>query len=361
MKGKGDWYGVLNLGQHFKLTLDESDDYPRQPAPTDSTPVRELHDGIAKGDTLIDGLQEARAALSEKEIRARGKAIQDRQQRLHEALDRQRALLGALFGAVPKTESALQEAVARVNRLREIFIGTRDESEVSELAFQLQRIAADLGTWEAGEMSPERLTEIIGQQIEHQSAALTEELSAREIDPAWDLGLVYRALGAERIHAARRRSAEWLSPRRTLKDKIPTLARGGCDRIESELTAAPGYLSSEEREVVEQLLEMVAQRIVALDGQARQARIEARRRGLPAVEEIGALEKHRTEALLKDLQSPPETLSPDEHAALAPLAEALNAHYDQMSIDEIMARIERLGMERRRELLVWLARQVVPC
>ncbi len=51
----------------------------------------------------------------------------------------------------------------------------------------------------------------------------------------------------------------------------------------------------------------------------------------------------------------------DEHATLAPLAEALNAHFDQMSMDEIMARIERLGMERRQELLVWLARQVVPC
>jgi hypothetical protein len=83
--------------QHFKLTLDESDDYPRQPAPTDSTPARELHDGIAKGDALIDALDEARSALSEEEIRARVKAIQDGQQRLREALDRQRAILGALL------------------------------------------------------------------------------------------------------------------------------------------------------------------------------------------------------------------------------------------------------------------------
>ncbi|QVL49773.1 MAG: hypothetical protein KFB96_04575 [Thiocapsa sp.] len=344
--------------QHFKLTLDESDDYPRQPAPTESTPVRELHDGIAKGDALIDALDGARSALSEEEIRARVKAIQDRQQRLREALDRQRALLGALFAAVPKTESALQEALARVNRLREIFIGTRDEAEVSELAFQLQRIVADLGTWETGDMSPERLAEILGQQIEHQSAALSEELAAREIDPAWDLASVYRALGAERSDAARRRSAEWMGPRRALADKIPTLARDGCARIESELNAAPGYLWSEDREMVEQLLEMLAQRIAALEDEARQARIETWRRGLPGIEEIGALDKHRAEAFLKDLQNPPETLSPEEHAVLAPFAAALNGHYDQMSMDEIMARIERLGMERRQELLAWLAGRV---
>jgi hypothetical protein len=77
--------------------------------------------------------------------------------------------------------------------------------------------------------------------------------------------------------------------------------------------------------------------------------------GVPSIEQCAAW------AFLKDLQSPPETLSPDEHAALAPLSEALNAHYDQMSMDEIMARIERLGTERRQELLAWLVLQLAPC
>ncbi|SDW09772.1 hypothetical protein [Thiocapsa roseopersicina] len=152
-----------------------------------------------------------------------------------------------------------------------------------------------------------------------------------------------------------------MSPRRALTDKIPTLARDGCARVESELNAAPGYLSTEAREVIEQLLEMLRLRIATLDGQARQTRIEVWRRGLPEIEEIGALDKHRTEAILKDLQNPPKTLSPEEHAVLTPLLEALDAHYDQMSMDEIMARIERLGMKRRQELLAWLARQLVAC
>ena len=206
--------------------------------------------------------------------------------------------------------------------------------------------------------APERLAEILDPQIERQSAALSEELAAREIDPAWDLASVYRALGAERMDAARRRSAEWLSPRRALAEKIPTLALDGCARIESELNVVPGYLSSEDREVVEQLVEMLAQRIAALEGDARRARIQTWRRGLPAIDEIGTLDKHRTEAFLKDVQNPPETLLPEERAELAPLAEALNAHYDQTSMDEIMARIERLSAERRQALFEWLAKRV---
>lgn len=47
-----------------------------------------------------------------------------------------------------------------------------------------------------------------------------------------------------------------------------------------------------------------------------------------------------------------------EHALLAPLAEALNGHYDQMSMDEIMARIERLSAERRQALFEWLGERV---
>jgi hypothetical protein len=43
---------------------------------------------------------------------------------------------------------------------------------------------------------------------------------------------------------------------------------------------------------------------------------------------------------------------------LAPLADALNAHYDQMSMDEILARIERLSVERLHALFEWLAKRV---
>jgi hypothetical protein len=38
-----------------------------------------------------------------------------------------------------------------------------------------------------------------------------------------------------------------------------------------------------------------------------------------------------------------------------PIAEGLNVPDDQMSMDEIMARIERLAAERRKALLGWLA------
>ena len=46
-------------------------------------------------------------------------------------------------------------------------------------------------------------------------------------------------------------TAEWMSPRRTPADKVPTLARDGCARIESAFYGAPGYLSNDDRETAE--------------------------------------------------------------------------------------------------------------
>jgi hypothetical protein len=46
-------------------------------------------------------------------------------------------------------------------------------------------------------------------------------------------------------------TAEWMSPHRTPADKVPTLARDGCARIEAAFNGASGYLSIDDRETVE--------------------------------------------------------------------------------------------------------------
>ena len=89
--------------QKFKLTLDESADYPRQPDPTESTPVRELKDGIAHGERLIAGIQAAQAVLNPDEIAARINAIKQRQGRLNVQLEKQTKALGCSIPSYWKT------------------------------------------------------------------------------------------------------------------------------------------------------------------------------------------------------------------------------------------------------------------
>jgi len=72
---------------------------------------------------------------------------------------------------------------------------------------------------------------------------------------------------------------------------------------------------------------------------------------LPALGDFGSLGKLQTEILLKTLENPPDPLNPEESAGMEPVANALVAHYDQMSMNDIIARIRRLPEDRQRELI----------
>ena len=112
-----------------------------------------------------------------------------------------------------------------------------------------------------------------------------------------------------------------------------------------------GLWPAAHQEEVEGLLEALAQRRTALDAAARAERVQQWRQSLPAADAVAGLDKHQTQALLQALQTPPDPLTVEERAELEPFTAALHAHYDQMSIDEILNRIRRLSETRQHELL----------
>lgn len=346
--------------QQYKLTLDESDDYPRQPDPTESTPVRELRDEISRGDELIAAVQATASALSAAEINARVKAIQQRQRRLNERLQQQRDALSGLYDWPLTHEAAVQEALIKTQRLRGIFVDTRDEGEVSAMVMQLESLLAAVAAWETGEVGVERLQALLQGHIERELPELYALLAGKEIEPAWDLAAVFQTLANERIHAAQQRSTYWLTPKLAQIQRLDALDAEGCRAFEQELQAAPGYLSGADRAEVQRLLEAVRDRRSTLEEQARQARITAWRNPFLAISdrEVSALAKHETESLLKALRQPPDELRPEEQAVLQPILERLTAHLDQMSMDELISRIDRLPITQQHQLLAWLSERV---
>ena len=337
--------------QKFTMILNESDDYPRQPEPNSSTPVRELRDGITKGDALIEGVKQTNSVLKEAEIQSRIKAIEGRQQQLRKVLEDQNKQLSGVYSLTLGSEEAVREAIVRVNRLRSIFVDTPDQNEINDLAVQLHRIIEDSAAWVADDVSPERQAELLQQQVTDQLAKLTADFDTQEIEPAWDMAALYQALAKERVDATRRRSEEWIKPRQALMGKIAQATAAECDRIQKELAAAPGYLADAHREQVEAMLEALDLRRHALEESARLERLAAWRSQFPALGDIGSLGKLDTEILLKTLQNPPDPLTPEESADMEPIANALVAHYDQMSMNDILARIRRLSEDRQRELI----------
>ncbi|MEJ1487094.1 MAG: hypothetical protein RPU72_01825 [Candidatus Sedimenticola sp. (ex Thyasira tokunagai)] len=341
--------------QQFSLTLAQCNDYPRQPEPTDSTPVRTLRDEIALGDELINGVQGATAALSQSEIGAHIHAIKQRQEKLQAALKRQQNGLGAMYALQFETKGELREAITKINRLRGIFVGTRDENEINELVVQLERILSDMGAWETSDVSVERLEEVLTLQIEHQLAAFQEFLEAKEIDPAWDIAEIYQALMSKQLDATRRRSKEWIQPRLELAQQISSLDRQRCAALEKELAVAPTYLTAQHVADVKQLRESVQNRIAELDELERITVVADWQQRYLKLVDIKQLGRHTTEELLQDLLDPPCQLRQEERAQLTQITNRLTAHLDQMSMDELFTRIERLSESQQHLLLTRLS------
>jgi hypothetical protein len=344
--------------QKFSLTLAESDDYPRQPDPTDSTTVRELRDGIAQGDRLIEGIQAAATALTSNEITARINAVKCRQNRLKAALDRRRQALGELYSSSPESETELEETLAKAKRLREIFIDTPDEREISDVVAQLERVRADIAAWESGDISPERLTELLQQHMRHQMPQLSDFLAIREIDPAWNLEAIYQAIATERINAQQRRSTEWMLPRRELAEQLQNLDLNRCIAFERELMAAPAYLASDDREQAGRLLMAIRSRRAELIEQARLAQVKAWQTPFLSLHNIEELDQYKTERLLRELRNPPVELRQEEQVLMEPTLLRLMNRLDQISLDEIIGRIERLSMDQQRQLISILSERL---
>ncbi|WXG55025.1 MAG: hypothetical protein RNU03_10260 [Candidatus Sedimenticola sp. (ex Thyasira tokunagai)] len=254
-----------------------------------------------------------------------------------------------------ETKGELREAITKINRLRGIFVGTRDENEINELVVQLERILSDMGAWETSDVSVERLEEVLTLQIEHQLAAFQEFLEAKEIDPAWDIAEIYQALMSKQLDATRRRSKEWIQPRLELAQQISSLDRQRCAALEKELAVAPTYLTAQHVADVKQLRESVQNRIAELDELERITVVADWQQRYLKLVDIKQLGRHTTEELLQDLLDPPCQLRQEERAQLTQITNRLTAHLDQMSMDELFTRIERLSESQQHLLLTRLS------
>ncbi|MBC7489075.1 MAG: hypothetical protein H7240_02740 [Glaciimonas sp.] len=340
--------------QKFSLSLDQSDDYPRQPDPTESTPVREMRDAMLEGDRLIQCVQSASSVLKEEEIHARTEAITKRQQRLRSAIERQTNALGGLFKLVLENEGALHDALIKSRNLKEIFQKTKDQNEVSEIVIQLERILADLAVWEGSEVSVDRLVELLQLRVRYQVDEMVKFLDALEIDAAWDLEGIYQSLAFDRVDTARRRSTAWLAPRLMQDTQMHALNKARCVVLERELNAAPAYLSHLDQAQVDAMLEEVRCRHAEIEEHERRDRVLFWQKpflNLYAIHELG---RHEIEGMLKKLHNPPDELLMHEKVLLGPIELDLIAHLDQMGMDEIVGRIERLPLNVQHKLLVIL-------
>jgi hypothetical protein len=340
--------------QKFAMTLAESEDYPRQPLPTESLSVRDLRDAVTLGDNLINAVEAAHTVLNPHEISARVDAIKVYQSKVKVMLKRQTDQLGGFFGLLLEKEDDLHASLAKANRMRGIFVGTSDEVEVTDIIFQLEYILKDINGWECVDINPESLQDILLQQVQRQARELSELLETKEIDPAWDINAIYHALVKERVDSIRKKSSDWIEGREKLLSGIDSLALNECDVLEKDLMSPPAYLSTEHVLKIEKYQRVSHERVMKLREEVRHSTIKLWQLPFLELTDVDGMTKYGIEVLLKDLNNPPVELTSEEKNSLTSIEEVLTSSLDQKSVNEIISRIERLSVNAKTEIFDFL-------
>lgn len=336
--------------QKYSLTLAESDDFPRQPLPTDSTTVRFIRDAISSGDRLIKVLNEANDALSSTEIKVRVDAIVEYQKLLQESLKQKRDSLGEIYVA-PANEQELRQRLLRARQLQEVFIDTPDEEEISGAIAQIERILSDIDSWPSEKVSVERLENLLEQQVSAQVTQINSFLEDNDIDSIWSVEEVYKALADERIDRVTRLSEEWMQPRKNLFEKIEKCDLSQCKELEIELANTPAFLSSEARNTVKSLQNLLSTRVELLEEQARKEIVAQWLKKFPGLFEISTLQLHECEKHLKYISDYPCELTLQEIEQVQTMSKTLTNRIDQLSVEELFNRVKRLSDKHKMELL----------
>jgi hypothetical protein len=350
-----DNIATVEIRQQFSMILDQSLEYPEQPAPSDSITVRQLRDEITLGDSLINGIRKANKALKPDEINNRISAIEQRQNLLREKIKKHTNALGNIYAKMPHSQTDLDVLLNKIRHLHTILIDTPDAQEAQDIILLLEHIKLDISAWTIGDsFSVERLTELLNNQVHDQVPRLLEFIDEKEIETSWDMMAIYQDLADERINSATQRSKEWMTPRLALLKDLNQLEQSRCISLERELSATPPFLSDEDQTIILNILDQIILRREHLEEIKRKKLVTDWINPLINLNDASNLSRHETNQWLNTLRNPPLEATPDELKCLQPIEILLTLHLDQMSIEEIIARIERLPRKIQAELLVIL-------
>ena len=336
--------------QRYSMTLSDSEDYPRQPAPSNSTPVRELRDEISRGRSLIESIQGASDALSPDEINARVSAIEGRIDKLEKAMSERRNELGNLYNE-PANEQGLRDVLLRAKRIQGIFVGTPDETEVTEMIVQIERMLSDIDTWDTEDSSPQRIQSIISKQVEQQIEEFNAFLEQNDYESVWDTEQLYTTILSDRVNSAARKSENWIQIRLLSDKEISEQSYEQCLNHKGELTKLPAFLSDEDRNKALALLTDIEERIAEFEEVKRKESATAWLNTLVKLEDVDSLGQFDIKKQLEMLKKLPDYLGRFEQSYAQELQQQLTKRLDQLSIDDIVDRIQHLNEQQKHEIL----------
>ncbi len=125
---------------------------------------------------------------------------------------------------------------------------------------------------------------------------------------------------------------------------------GETEDLDNDLATPPVFISQDHISKIMEFRTLSSARVVILKESARKEVVLSWQKQFSEITNYEELTNYELEEFLNKLKSPPVVLTSNEQAKLATLEEELTTRIDQLSVNDIIVRIERLSQKAKLEI-----------
>jgi hypothetical protein len=314
--------------------------------------VVELEALQAQVDSFTEVLREASEVLQDSDVDALIQNLGGLKREADDVIAQHRAELEHLYQSkVDSLDTALM-LQARIGRAQALFSGKRDVADIEDARRQLEKVRADLETWNGIEGSPERIQAQLSEAIEKRVEELEHWADEEEVEPIWSFADIYHAFLQRKVDTARERSALWVRTFVPTADTIGSMSLEHCrEKLQALERDQPEYLDATGLSELYKMQEALRARIYELEAEQRQNEAKKWLSQFEGItQRLDVLSRSECDQLLGVLRAPPTDLNNTDADFVRQLTLKVERRLDSIDVSDIVKRIKRLNPDALRQL-----------
>jgi hypothetical protein len=317
-------------------------------------PIAALDAVRTRGEQFCSALEKAQDRLKDRENDEVIVQLRLKVEAAANVTSKHKSDLEQLYESSIDSLDSAKELRSRVDRLREIFHGQRDLSDIEDARKQLEKICSDLEAWLSIERSPKECEEAIKLLNDGWLSELLQWCEEHDVEPLWSFEDVYTDFFKSQISLKKDQAELWLRSLSGIEKEIENISLHECQsRLEALTAHLPIYLSETDLVRVETMSGLLREQIRAIEHD--KAWEESRRwiESFSGVKEsLATLSEPECRKILFHLEAMPDPLTDAENAEAKNLVLLVENRLDELGISGVLERIMRLKEHQISRLFI---------
>ena len=246
----------------------------------------------------------------------------------------------------------VENLIAKVKELQQVFSGTKDENDVVDVFKQLAIFKEDMLRWSSLEMPTEELEELLEGQIPLRVQEIQNEIEEDDGEAFCDIEAAYSKFKKNILSQKYNQSSQWVQDIAPVLDDFEAWPLAECERQLSKLKNIPAWIAIKDQATILGLKKEIEAKVDNHKDAERQRNESTWLQQIRVdVKEAKDKSTVHCEKLIGLLGNIPEYVSSEFYEEIDGMRKAMQSHIDEMHIDDIFERICNLSEVLRLSLI----------